>query len=75
MARRHSAWGRRGWLFSVTAAGTHANASLYSLAESAKANRIDPYGYLHWLFQQLPVAKTADDYDALLAWKMPASLL
>ena len=40
--------------------------------ESCKANRIDPYRYLTWLFQRLPLAKTVDDYDALLPWKMPA---
>jgi hypothetical protein len=30
--------------------------------------------YLTWLFQQLPLAKTVDDYDALLPWKMPVHL-
>jgi hypothetical protein len=29
---------------------------------------------LTWLFQHLPLAKTVDDYDALLLWKMPADL-
>nr|WP_269764636.1 transposase domain-containing protein [Burkholderia ubonensis] len=33
-----------------------------------------PYRYLTWLFQRLPLAKTADDYDALLPWKMPTHL-
>ncbi|KAA0999361.1 transposase domain-containing protein, partial [Paraburkholderia panacisoli] len=32
----------------------------------------DPYGYLTWLFRCLPLAKTVDDYDALLPWKMPS---
>ena len=52
------------------------NASLLpdSLVESAKANGIDPYRYLTWLFQRLPLAKTVDDYDALLPWKLPAHL-
>jgi transposase len=64
--------GRRGWLFSDTVDGANASANLYSLVESCKANRIDPYRYLTWLFQRLPLAKTVDDYDALLPWKMPA---
>lgn len=35
---------------------------------------IDPYRYLSWLFQHLPLVKSVDDYDALLPWKMPANL-
>ncbi|WP_455288982.1 hypothetical protein [Cupriavidus necator] len=26
------------------------------------------------MFQGLPLAKTVDDYDSLLPWKMPANL-
>jgi transposase len=66
--------GRRGWLFSDTVDGANASANLYSLVETCKANGIDPYRYLTWLFQRLPLAKTVDDYDALLPWKMPADL-
>jgi transposase len=66
--------GRRSWLFSDTVAGANASANLYSLIETCKAGGIDPYRYLHWLFQRLPLAKTVDDYDALLPWKMPADL-
>ena len=66
--------GRRGWLFSDTVDGANASANLYSLVETCKANRIDPYRHLTWLFQRLPLAKTVDDYDALLPWNMPADL-
>jgi IS66 C-terminal element len=45
--------------------------TLAALVESAKANGIDPYCYLLWLFYKLPLANTADDYDALLPWNMP----
>lgn len=63
--------GRRGWLFADTADGANASANLYTLVETCKANGIDPYCYLTWLFQRLPLAKTVDDYDALMPWKMP----
>ncbi|MGF6980053.1 transposase [Paraburkholderia sp. JPY465] len=66
--------GRRGWLFSDTVDGATASANLYSLVETCKACRIDPYRYLHWLFRHIPLATSVDDYDALLPWKMPASL-
>ncbi|CAN7792462.1 transposase domain-containing protein [Paraburkholderia hospita] len=66
--------GRRGWLFADTVGGANASANLYSLVETCRANSIDPYRYLHWLFQKLPCATTVEDYDALLPWKMPAEL-
>jgi len=66
--------GRRGWLFSDTVDGANASANLYTLVETSKANGIDPYCYLTWLFHRLPLAKTVEDYDALLPWKMPVDL-
>ena len=66
--------GRRNWLFADTVGGAHASANLYSLIETCKANGIDPYGYLVKLFQALPTAQTADDFEALLPWHlMPKS--
>jgi transposase len=58
--------GRKGWLFADTVAGAQASANLYSLVETCKANGIDPYRYLVWLFAKLPLATTADAYEALL---------
>ncbi|APR34337.1 IS66 family transposase [Paraburkholderia sp. SOS3] len=63
--------GRKGWLFSDTVAGAQASANLYSLVETCKANGIDAYRYLAWLFMKLPLAETADDYAALLPWSEP----
>ncbi|SFT50110.1 IS66 C-terminal element [Paraburkholderia aspalathi] len=34
--------------------------------ETFRADRIDPYRYLTCLFQRLPLAKTVDEYGALL---------
>ena len=65
--------GRKGWLFATTVAGANASANLYSLVETCKANGVDPYQYLNWLFKKLPLATSADDYAALLPWTMPAS--
>uniref|UniRef100_UPI002027B1FE IS66 family transposase n=2 Tax=Caballeronia TaxID=1827195 RepID=UPI002027B1FE len=63
---------RKGFLFADTVAGAHASANLFSLVETCKANGIDPYRYLTWLFERLPLAKTADDYEALVPWRMPS---
>ena len=38
---------------------------LYSLIQTAKANGIEPYRYLRYLFTKLPLAKSREDYLAL----------
>jgi transposase len=62
--------GRRNWLFCDTVAGARASANLYSLIETCKANGIEPYTYLVELFRQLPLAKTVEDFEALLPWRL-----
>jgi len=61
-------------MFADTVDGANASANLYSLVETCKAHTIDPYRYLTWLFQHLPLAQAVDDYAALLPWNMPLSL-
>jgi len=63
---------RKSFLFADTVAGAHASANLYSLVQTCKAGGIDPYRYLTWLFQRLPLAQTVDDYAALMPSNMPA---
>ena len=60
--------GRKNWLFSDTPEGAHANANLYTLIETAKANSKEPYDYLCKLFEKLPSAKSPEDYESLLPW-------
>jgi hypothetical protein len=62
--------GRKSWLFADTVGGANASANLYSLIETAKANGVEPYRYLVALFKKLPLAQTADDYEALLPWRI-----
>jgi len=42
--------GRRNWLFADTPAGAEASAVCYGIIETAKANGIDAYGYLKYIF-------------------------
>lgn len=58
--------GRKAWLFSDTPAGADASARLYSLIETAKANRLEPYAYLRHIFTELPKATTLAEIEALL---------
>lgn len=66
--------GRKGWLFSDTVKGAIASANLFSIVETAKANGVEPHAYLSLLFAQLPYAKTAEDFEALLPWNVKATL-
>jgi len=62
--------GRKNWLFSTSVEGAKASANLYSLVESAKANNLEPSAYLKTVFTLLPQAKTLEDVEALLPWKI-----
>jgi transposase len=61
--------GRKNWLFCDTVAGANASARLYSLIETAKANGLEPHGYLTRLFTELPSAHTLEDIEKLLPFK------
>ena len=58
--------GRKNWLFSNSVKGVKASANLYSLIETAKANGLEPYAYLRYLFTELPGATTVEAIEALL---------
>jgi transposase len=65
--------GRKNWLFAGTPAGATASALLYSLIETAKANGLEPYKYLRYLFEKLPFAVSEDDYGRLLPQDLGAA--
>jgi transposase len=65
--------GRRNWLFADTVGGANASANLYSLLQTCVANGIDGYRYLSALLVALPKAKTVEDYEALLPWRLAAA--
>jgi len=58
--------GRKAWLFAGSPAGAHASAAFFTLIETAKANGLEPYAYLRYLFDRLPYAHDEKDYRALL---------
>ena len=51
---RPFATGRRAWLFADSPKGATANAVLYTLVESARANELDVYEYLNYLLTEIP---------------------
>ncbi len=54
------------WLFAGTLEGAATSAMLYSLVETAKANKLEPYAYLRYIFEKLALAATLEDYEGLL---------
>jgi transposase len=60
--------GRRAWLFSQTARGENASATLYSIVQSAKANGLVPYDYLMHVMNEIMAGNT--DPEQLLPWKV-----
>ncbi len=58
--------GRKNYLFCDSVAGANATANLYSLIETAKANKVEPYRYLRHVFTELPKATSLEDVEALL---------
>ena len=67
--------GRKNWIFAGTPDGAKASADLYSLIETAKANSLEPYKYLRYLFEKIPFAECEEDYKALLPMNLKANQL
>jgi len=68
------ATGRKAWLFAYDAAGAQASANLYSLVMTCRANEVEPYAYLNYLFEHLPAASNVEQVEALLPWNVKAVL-
>jgi transposase len=69
-AIRPLAVGRRNWLFSDTPKGAQGSATCYSLIETAKANGLEPYDYLHYVLKHIAGADSVEKLEALLPWNM-----
>ena len=67
--------GRKAWLFSDTPAGAEASALYYTLIETAKANGVDPYRYMHHLVSNIAAAETVESVEALLPWNVKDRLI
>lgn len=61
--------GRKNWLFNNSHKGAMAAANIYSLIETCKVHQLDPYAYLRFLLQRIPLAETLDDLENLLPYR------
>lgn len=57
--------GRRNWLFSGSPEGASASAVAYSIIETAKANGLNPYEYLRFIFKYLPGCRFKEEPEFL----------
>lgn len=69
--------GKKNWIMIDTVAGAEASAMIYSIAETAKANKLMSYNYFKYLLEEIP--RHMDDHgvdfcEDLLLWsdKLPA---
>ena len=63
--------GRKNWLFSQTPNGAMASVTLYSLIETAKANKLEPFAYIRYILIELPkLGRHAEPeaFNTLLPW-------
>ena len=62
--------GRKNFLFSNTSKGATSSAIIYSIVETAKENKLDPFEYLKFILEQLPNIDLQDKtaMDKLLPW-------
>lgn len=62
--------GRKAWLFAHDRIGAGASANLYTLVMTARANELEPFTYLSYLFERLPAATRVEEIEALLPWNV-----
>lgn len=58
--------GRKNWLFAGNVRGANAGATLFSLIETCKAHKLEPYAYLKYAIKNIIHAKTIEDVEALM---------
>lgn len=58
--------GRKNWLFAGHPRGAEASSMFFTLIETAKANSLEPYAYLRYLFEKLPLVETEEGFRSLL---------
>jgi len=68
---RPIAVGRKNWLFANSTKGAKSLAGWYSVIETAKMNKIDPYKYLTHILTQIPIYRyEKKSLDDLLPWNV-----
>ena len=66
---------RKNFLFANTPKGAEASAVIFSIIETAKENKLDPYRYLVWVLSSAPrLSEERSEWaKELMPWKAPDS--
>ena len=62
--------GRKNWLFAGSPKGAESSCGIYSLVETAKQNKLNPYEYLRKVFTEAPLMNSREDWYQLLPWNI-----
>ncbi len=74
-AIRPFAVGQKNWMFSDTAEGAAATATIFSIVETAKANDLEPFWYMYALLEKLPELKSKEDFIPYLPQKIDREII
>lgn len=67
--------GRKAWLFADSVEGAEAAAIIYSLVETCKYHRVEPYDWFRYVLQTIPSCQTLEAFEALLPFNVDKKLL
>ena len=67
--------GRKNWLFSNSEKGAEASSVIFSIIETCKANNVNTYNYLRYIFENIHTAKTEKELRAILPYNIDPALL
>ena len=62
-------------MFSDTEGGANASALFYSFVVTAKLNGANPHHALSLIFEQVPLARTSEDYERLADFLLSPTVL
>lgn len=62
--------GRKNWMFSQSMKGVEASQVIYSLIETAKAHKLEPYNYMRYILERMPYATELADIEKLLPYNL-----
>ena len=67
--------GRKNWMFSNSTQGAEASAIIFSLMETCKAHKVNPYDYFRYVLGEIVHAETMEQLEALLPYNVDSDLI
>jgi transposase len=67
--------GRKGWLFADSVVGAQAAAILFSLVETCKHHKVEPYDWFRYVLQKMSSCQTTEEINTLLPFNIDKNLL